>query len=243
MGSESDYEQDLSDPAPPGRRDAVPTSVRTSERRPVSGPIPPESQPPTEKAPKAYTPPNAYTTAVFPESTLGVPAPDVAREFRSYERHRNQTRKNARFQQSKEKKGTRVKSVRSRGSGSARIKNLQSFVTLATVDEATTSEDEIQTPIEVSLSVVLPDVECPDFRTPPAVDMEALITTAKVKHTKGSSKPYLPLPPYRANHSVEPGFEYVKSVGSVVALDEVHDASRDDDNEPWEYVWNDDLTD
>jgi len=186
-GSESDYDQDLSDPAFPGRRDAVPTPVRTS--CPVSAIIPSEPQLPTEKTPKVYTPPDAYTTAVLPESTLDVPAPDVAREFRSYERHRNQTKKRAHFKQSKEKKGTKVKPVRSRGSGSGpvRTKNLQSLVALAVVYEETTSEDEIQTPVEVSLSVVLPDVEHPEVQTP-AVDMEALITSAKVKYTKGSSK-------------------------------------------------------
>ena len=243
-GSESDYEQDLAEPAFPGRRDAVPTPVRTSERCSVSATIPCEPQAPTKKAPKVYTPPDAYTTAVLPESTLEVPAPDVAREFRSYERHRNQTKKRALFKQSKEKKGNKVKPVRSRssGSGSVKTKNLQNLVALATVYEETTSEDEIQTPVEVSLSVILPDVH-PGVQTPPAVDMEALITTAKVKHTKGSSNPRSSTPPCCDNHDIEPGFEYVKSIRHVVALDEVHDASRDDDDEPWEHVWNDDLID
>ena len=243
-GSESDYEQDLSDPAFPGRRDAVPTPVRTSERCSVSATILSEPRAPTEKTPKVYTPPDAYTTAVLPESTLDVPAPDVARESRSYERHRNQIKKKAEFKQSKEKKGTKVKPVRSRGSGSGSVKtkNLQSLVALAVVYEETTSEDEIQTPVEVSLSVILPEVEHPEIQ-PPAVDMEALITTAKIRYTKGSSKSLSSTPPCCANYDVEPGFEYVKSVRSVVALDEVHDTSRDDDDEPWEHVWNDDLVD
>ena len=243
-GSESDYEQDLSDPALPGRRDAVPTPVRTSKHCPVSATIPCEPQAPTEKTPKGYTPPDAYATAVLPESTLDIPTPDVTREFRSYERHRNQTKKRAHYQQSKEKKGTKVKPVCSRGSGSGSVKtkNLQSLVALAVVYEETTSEDEIQTPVEVSLSVVLPDIEHPEIQTP-AVDMEALITTAKVKYTKGLSKSRLSTPPCCANYDVEPGFEYVKSVRSVVALDDVHDTSRDDDDEPWEHVWNDDLID
>ena len=243
-GSESDYEQDLSEPAFPGRRDAVPTPVRTSERCSVSATIPSEPQAPTEKTPKAYTPPDAYTTAVLPEFTLDVPAPDVAREFRSYERHRNQSKKRALFKQSKEKKGTKVKPVRSRGSGSGSVKtkNLQSLVALAVVYEETTSEDEIQTPVEVSLSVILPDVH-PGVQTPPAVDMEALITTTKVKYTKGSSNPQSSTRPRCANYGIEPGFEYVKSIRSVVALDEAHDTSREDDDEPWEHVWNDDLID
>ncbi|KAF9650063.1 hypothetical protein BDM02DRAFT_3127947 [Thelephora ganbajun] len=221
--SETDYEQERSGSVFPKHREAVLTPVRTSEDRPISTSISPESQPPTEKTPKGYTPPDAYTTATLPESTLDIPAPDIAREFRSYERHRHQTKKNARFTQSRQKKGTRVELVRSRGSKSVKTKNLQSLVALTIIEGETTSEDEIQTPIEVSLSLVLPDDESPDFRAPPAIDLETLITTAKVKYTK------------------EPGFEYVKSVRPVVALDDDYDAPGDDDNEPWEHIWNYDL--
>jgi hypothetical protein len=238
----TDYEQDLSDSVFLEHREAVLAPIRTSEGRPISTPISPGLQPPAEKTPKAYTPPDAYTTTTLPESMLGIPAYDVAREFRSYERHRNLTKKNARFTQSRQKKGTRVKPVRGRGSKSVKIGNLQSLVTLAIVDEETASEDEIQTPIEVSLSTVLPDVEYPDVRASPALDMETLITTAKVKYTKGSSKSRLSTPPFRTDYNVEPGFEYVKSVRPVVALDDTHD-TQEDDNEPWEHVWNDDLVD
>ena len=184
--SESDYEQELSDSVFMERREAVLLPVRTGEARPISTSIPPELQLPTKRTPKAYTPPDAYATATLPESTMDVPASDVAREFRSYERHRNQTKKNARFKQSKQKKGSRVGPVRGRGSGSVKTKNLQSLVALAIVDEDTTSEEEIKTPIGVSLSTLLPDVEPSDVRAP-AVDMETLITTAKFKYTKGSS--------------------------------------------------------
>ena len=49
---------------------------------------------------------------------------------------------------------------------------------------------------------------------------------------------------FRTDYDIEPGFEYVKSVRPVVALDDIHDASRDDDDdEVWEHVWNDDLID
>lgn len=238
--SESDYEQDS---APLERREVVLSPVRTGEERLISTSISTEPRPLTEKAPKVYTPPDAYTTPTLPESTSDVPASDVAREFRSYERHRNQTKKSARFQQSRQKKDARVKPLRSRGSGSVKIKNLQSLVTLAVVDEETTSEEEIQTPIEVSLSILLPDIERSDVPVPPAVDMGTLITTARVKYTKGSSKSSLCTLPFCTNYDVEPGFEYVKSVRPVVALDDIHDISQDDDNETWEHVWNDDLVD
>ena len=231
-----DHEQD---PAPLGRRETVLSPVRTSGERPISAPIPPKSQSPTEKTPKAYTPPDAYTTPTLPESALDVPAPDVAREFRSFERHRNQTKKSARFRQSRQKKGSTVKPVRSRGSWSVKTKNLQSLVTLAIVDEETTSEEEIQTPIEVSLSTLLPGVECSDVRTPLAIDMETLITTAKFKYTKGKSR--LSGLHFRANCDAEPGFEYVKNVRQVVALDD--DDGTPQDDETWEHVWNDDLVD
>ena len=185
--SETAYEQDLSDSLFSERREAVLVPIGASGDRPISL-ISPELQPPTEKTPKGYTPPDAYTTATLPESVLDIPAFDVTREFRSYERHRHQAKKNARFTQSRQKKGTKVKPIRSRSSKSVKTKNLRSMVTLTIVDEETTSEDEIQTPIEVSLSVVLPDAELPDVRAPPAIDMESLITTAKVKYTKGSFK-------------------------------------------------------
>jgi hypothetical protein len=180
---------------------------------------------------------------MLPESALNIPASDVAREFRSFERHRNQTKKNARFKLSKQLKGTRprVTPVRGRGSGMVKTKNLRSLVTLTIVDEETASEDGIQTPIEVSLSVVLPDAGYPDVRVP-ALDMETLITTAKVKRTKGSSKSRLSTPHFRTNLGVEPGFEYVKNVRPVVVLDDIQDTLQDD-NEPWEHVWNDDLVD
>lgn len=194
-GSESDCEQDLSGPVFSGHREAVTSPVRPSgNRRPISTPVSPDSQPPTKRTPKAYTPPDAYTTATLPESTLDVPSSDIARESRSYERHRNQTKKNARFKQSRQKKGIRTKPVRSRGSGSVKIKNLQNLVALAVIDGETTSEDEIQTPIEVSLSVVLPSIEYSDARTP-VMDMEAMITTAKVKYIKGLSNSRISPPP------------------------------------------------
>ena len=240
--SETGYERGLSDSVFLGRREAVIAPVRTNNRRSVTASTSPGLQPPTEKTPKGYTPPDAYTTTTFPESTLDIPASDVAREFRSYERHRNQAKKNARFTQSRQKRGTRVNSARSRDLRSTKAGNLRSLVTLTTVSEETTSEDEIQTPIEVSLSVVLPDVEHPDAPAPPAVDMETLITTAKVKYTKGSSKSLLSTPTFCTDCSVEPGLVYVKSVRPVVALEDNHGAS-DDDNELWEHVWNDDLVD
>jgi len=183
--SETDYEQDLSDSVFLERREAVLAPARTSEYRPISTAISPGLQPSTEKTPKAHAPPDAYTTPALPESILDIPASDVAREFRSYERHRHQTKKNARFTQSRQRKGNTIRPVRSRGSKSVKTGNLQSLVNLTILDEETTSEDEIQTPIEVSLSVVLPSDELPDVRAP-AVDMETLITTAKVKYTKGS---------------------------------------------------------
>jgi len=181
---ETDYEQDLSDSVFLERREAVLAPVGTSEYRPISTSICPELQPSTEKTPKAYVPPDTYTTLTLPESILDIPASDMAREFRSYERHRHQTKKNARFTQSRQRKGNGVRSVRSRGTKSVKTGNLQSLVDLTIAEEETTSEDEIQTPIEVSLSVVLPGGELPDVRVP-VVDMETLITTAKVKYTKG----------------------------------------------------------
>lgn len=186
--SETDYEQDLSDSVFLERRGAALSPARASGDQPISIPIFPELQPQTESIPKGYTPPDAYTTVTLPESMVDIPASDIVREFRSYERHRHQAKKNARFTQSREKKGTRVKPARSRGSKSVKTENLQSLVTLTIVDEETTSEDEIQTPIEVSLSIVLPDAELPNVRAPLVVNMENLITTAKVKYTKGSSK-------------------------------------------------------
>lgn len=240
--AETDFEQDLSDSVFLERGKAVRTPVRLSGDNPISTPTP-KLQPPTEKAPKGYTPPDAYPTATLPESALDVPASDVAREFRSYERHRHQAKKNARLTQSRRKKGTWVKPVRSRGSKSARAADFQSLVALTVAEEETTSEDEIQTPVEVSLSVVLPDADLPEVRAPPALDMESLITTAKVKYTKGSSKPRSCNDVFRADYDLEPGFEYVKRVRPVIALDDIHDTSLEDDNETWEYVWNDDLLD
>ena len=187
--SETDYEQDLSDSAFLECREAALAPVRASrDHQPIFTPISPELRSSTGKILKGYTPPDAYTTATLPESMLGIPASDMVREFRSYERHRHQAKKNARFTQSRQKKGARAKPVRSRGPKSVKAENFQSLTTLTIVDEETTSEDEIQTPIEVSLSIVLPDAELPDVRAPSAVDMESLITTAKVKYTKGSSK-------------------------------------------------------
>lgn len=186
--TETDYERDLSDSVFLERREPVLIPVRTNGNDPISTHTFPERRPPIEKAPKRYTPPDAYTTATLPESVLGMPASDMAREFRSYERHRHQLKKNARLTQSRRKKGTQVKPVRSRGSKSARAENLQSLVALTITEEETTSEDEIQTPVEVSLSVVLPDSDLSEVQAPgPALDMESLITTAKVKYTKGSS--------------------------------------------------------
>ena len=186
--SETDCEQEFSDPILQEHRETAlaPVAVRTSEGRPISARISPELPPPTEKPPKVYTPPDAYTTTTLPESTFDIPAPDISREFRSYERHRHHTKKNARFAQSKEKKGARAKPVLARGSKSTKAENLRSLVNLTIVDETTSSEDEIQTPVEVSLSLILPDVECADSQTTAIVDMEALITTAKIKHTKGA---------------------------------------------------------
>jgi hypothetical protein len=123
--SESDYEQHLSDSVFLERREAVLAPVRASRDQPISTPISPELQPPTEKIPKGYTPPDAYTTATLPDSVLDIPTSDTVREFRSYERHRHQAKKNARFTQSKQKKGTRVKPVRSRGSKSVKTENLR----------------------------------------------------------------------------------------------------------------------
>ena len=189
VDAESDYERDLSDSVFLERREAAPTPVRTIGDDPISTHTSPGLQLPTEKASKRYTPPDVYTNATLPESVLGVPASDTAREFRSYERHRHQVKKNARFTQSRRKKGTWVKPVRNRSSKSARAEDLQSLVALTIVEEETTSEDEIQTPVEISLSTVLPDADLPELQAPPALDMESLITTAKVKYTKGSSKP------------------------------------------------------
>jgi len=186
--SEIDHEQDLSDSVFLEPREAALAPVRASRDQPISTPISPELRSPTGNILKGYTPPDAYTTATLPESMLGIPASDMVREFRSYERHRHQTKKNARFTQSRQKKGARAKPVRSRGPKSVKTENLRSLDTLTIVDEETTSEDEIQTPVEVSLSIVLPDAELPDVRAPSTVDMERLITTAKVKYTKGSSK-------------------------------------------------------
>ena len=185
--AESDYGQDLSDSVFLERRETVLTPVRASGYHPIPASIPPELQSPSEKTPKGYTPPDAYSTATLPESTLDIPAPDSARESRSYQRHRHQAKKNARFAQSRQKKGASVKPIRTRGSKSVKTGDLRSLVALAIIDEETTSEDEIQTPIEVSLSIVLPDAEIPEDR-PLVVDMESLITTAKVKYTKGPYK-------------------------------------------------------
>jgi hypothetical protein len=157
-----------------------------SEDRPIPTPVSPEFRPPTKKAPNGCTPPDAYTTTALPESALGIFAPDIAREFRSYERHRHLAKKNARFTQSRQKKGSGVKPDRGRNPKLTKTENLRSLLALAVADEATSSEDEIQTPVEVSLSVILPDLEASGAPTPPAIDMEALITTAKVKFTKGS---------------------------------------------------------
>jgi len=187
VGLETDYEQDLSDSVFLKRREAVLAPVRASGDHPISTSISPELRPPTERTPKGYTPPDAYSTATLPESMLDIPAPETAREFRSYQRHRHQAKKNARFAQSRQKKGTTVKPVRGRGSKSVKTEDLRSLVALTIVDEETTSEDEIQTPVEVSLSTVLPDAEIPEDRAP-VIDMESLITTAKVKYTKGPFK-------------------------------------------------------
>jgi len=241
--SEADYEQDLSDSVFLERREAVLAPVRTTGARPKPAPISPELQPPIEKTPKESTPPDAYATVTPPESALDIPASDIAREFRSYERHRHQTKKSARFTQSRQRKGVSVRPARSRGSKSAKTKNLRGLVISSAIEEGTTSEDEIQTPIEVSLSLVLPDDGNLEVRTPPAIDMGALITTAKVKYAKGSSKSRLSTLLLCTDYGVEPGFEYVKSVRPVVVLDDVHDAPQDEDNETWEHVWNDDLVD
>lgn len=223
--SEVDCEQGFSDPVLQEHRETtfIPIAVRTSEDQLISTRISPESQPPTEKSPKGYTPPDAYTTTTLPESTFDIPAPDISREFRSYERHRHQTKKSARFAQLKQKKGARAKPVLARGSRSTKAENLRNLVNLTIVDETTSSEDEIQTPVEVSLSLILPDVECADSQLAATVDMEALITTAKIKLAK------------------EPGFELVGNVRQVIALDD--GTTKEDDDEPWEHVWNDDLVD
>ena len=186
--SETNCEQDLSDSVFLKPREAVFAPVRANRDRPISTSISTGLQQPAERTPKGYTPPDAYTAATLPESVLDIPAPDVAREFRSYERYRHQTKKNARFTQSRKKKDIRVKPIRTRGSKPIKTENLRSLVTLAIIDEETASEDEIQTPIEVSLSVVLPNTEFPDVREPSPINMEALITTARVKYTKGSSE-------------------------------------------------------
>ena len=52
-----------------------------------------------------------------------------------------------------------------------------------------------------------------------------------------------PTQPFRTDCDAEPSFEYVKSVRSVVALDDIHDTPQDNDEEAWEHVWNDDLVD
>ena len=182
MDSESDYEQNRS--VFPERPAAVFAPVRMREGRPIFTSTSPELQPPTEKSPKGFTPPVVYTTATLPESSFDVLAPDAAREFRSYERHRHQAKKNARFMQSREMKNIRVKPVLGRSSKSVKTENLRSLISLAIVDEGTSSEDEIQTPIEISPSL---DVESVGSRAPPAVDMETLVATAKVKYTKGLS--------------------------------------------------------
>ncbi|KAF9787309.1 hypothetical protein BJ322DRAFT_1107369 [Thelephora terrestris] len=208
---ESDYEEDISD---------RPSWKTMSEDRPISASISPESQSPTKKSPKGSSPPGTYTTGTLPESTFDIPAPDIAREFRSYERHRHQTKKNARFTQFKQRKGVRVKPIPNRCSKS--VKAEMTLVNLTIIDEGTSSEDEIQTPVEVSLSL-LSDAEFADPRAPLALDMEALIASAKVKYTK------------------EPSFEFVKRVREVVALDDC--TSQEDDDESWEHVWNDNLID
>ena len=162
-----------------------------SGNRPIPTLVSPKSQPPAEKASQVHTPPDVYTTVAVAESPLDIPAPDIAREFRSYERHRHQTKKNARFTQSRQKKGARITPARGRGSKSAKTKNLRGLVALAIIDEGSSSEDDVQTPIEVSLSHILSDIEHTDAPAPPTVDMETLITTAKTKYTKGLPEPCL----------------------------------------------------
>lgn len=222
------------------RRKAVLAHVRMHEDRPTPTSIPPELQPPPKKPLKGFTPPDAYTTPTLPEPAFNIPAPDIAREFRSYERHRHQTKKNARYTQSRMKKGFIVKPVLNRSSKSVKTENLQRSINLAVIDQRVFSEDEIRTPIEVLLS---PDVEITGTRAPLAVDMEALITTARVKYTDGSFKSLgLTTSSFLTNYDAEPGFEFVKSVPLVVALDGGL-GDDDDDDEPWEHVWNDDLAD
>lgn len=182
MDSETDYEQ--TPPVLLELREAVLAPARMREDRPISTSISPELQPLAANPPKEFTPPDVYTTATPPESTFNVLASDTAREFRSHERHRHQTKKNARFTQSKKKKGIRAEPVPFRASKSAKAENFRSLINLTIVDEQTSSEDEIQTPIEAPPS---PDVERAGAREPPAVDMEVLIATAKVKYTKGPS--------------------------------------------------------
>lgn len=225
--SESDHEQNPS---------AFLAPVRIREGHPITPSISPELQPPVEKSLKEFTPPSVYTTATLPESTFNIPPPDAAREFRSYERHRHQTKKIAHFIRSRERKGARVKPALNRSSKSVKTENLQSLINLTVVDEQTSPEDDIQTPIEVPLS---PDTECVGART--AVDMEALITTAKVKLTKGPFKSLASaISPFLTHYDVEPGFEFVKRVPPVVALDDLLDS---EDQETWEHLWNDDLVD
>ena len=234
--SETDY--DKNHPDLPACQEVALAPVGMREVRPISNPISPKLQPSTGKCPKGLTPPDAYTTATLPESTFNTPAPDTAREFRSYERHRHQTKKNARFTQSRKKKGTGAKPVLYRSSKSAKAENLQNLIHLTIADEPTPSEDGIRTPIEVPHS---PDVKCAGSRAPPAVDIETLVTKAKVKYTKGSLKSLgSTMPPFLTYNNAEPGFEFVKHVLPVIALD---DPAGEDDDEVWECVWNDDLVD
>lgn len=219
------YEQGLSDSVSLERRQAALAPNKLGEGRFISTSIPPKLQPQARKSPDGFTPPGVYTTATLPESTYDILAPDIAREFRSYERHRHQSKKSARFMQAKQKKDDKAKPASSRDSKSVKAENLKSLIDLTIVEEEqTSSEDEIQTPIEVSLSLILPDVdaECADPRAP-TVDMETLVTMAKIKHAR------------------EPSFEFIKSVPSVIALDDC--TSQDDEEEAWEHVWNDDLLD
>lgn len=235
--SEIDYEQNL--PVFPQRREAVLAPVRVREDRRISTSIPPKLQPLPKKSPKKFTPLGAYATPSLPESAFNVLAPDAVREFRSYERHRHQTKKNARLTQSRKKKDAGVNPVPDRYSKSGKAENFKNLINLTMDDERTSSEDEIQTPIEVSPS---PNIEFPGALAPPAVDMEALITTAKVKYTKGSSKSHrLTISPFLTYYDADPSFEFVKSVPSVVVLDDFH--CEVDEEESWEHIWNDELVD
>ena len=236
MDLETDFEQDLSVFQEP--REAVLAPVRMYEDRPISTSISPELWSSTRGSAKVFTPLDLHITTTLPESTFNIPTSDTAREFRSYERHRHQAKKSASFRRSREKKGTRVKPIPTRSSKSTKAENIQSLVSLTMVDEGAFSEDEIQTLVEAPLS---PDLEYAGAPAPVAVDMEALITTAKVRYTKGSFKSLsLTTSPFLTNYDAEPDFEFVKSVLPVVALD---DFPEDGEEEHWEHLWNDDLLD